>query len=110
MGTGPRKDLFVFGVILPESCGIRYDGPIDETATYEGHDTRARFDDFRMCEYEWQREASDHDECGDEAAEVDGARAFGVVGGELLATAVREECVGKGGDYEGQRDEEGQPV
>jgi len=75
----------------------------DVPATYKGHDTRARFDDFRMCEYEWQCEAGNHDKRGDKTAEVDRARALAVVGGEVFATAVGEERVGKGSDYEGQR-------
>ena len=41
-----------------------------------------------MCEYEWQREASDDYECGDKAAEVDGARALAVVGRKVVSSAV----------------------
>jgi len=88
-------------IVLPESCGIRQDGPIYETATYEGHETSTGFNDFRMCENEWQCEASDDNKGGDEAAEVDGSRALARFGGEIITPAMREERVGKRGDYEG---------
>ena len=55
-----------------------------------------------MCKYEWQCEASDHNKGGDEAAEVNGSRALARVGGEIITPAMREECVGKRSDYEGQ--------
>lgn len=58
----------------------------DVPATNERHNTRTRFDDFRMREYERQREAGDDDERGDEAAEVDGAGAL--VGGKVVTAAV----------------------
>jgi len=63
-----------------------------------------------MGENEWQRKASDDNEGGDEAAEVDGSRALAIVGGELLTTAMGEESIGKGSDHEGQCDDERQPV
>ena len=55
-----------------------------------------------MRKYEWQREASDYNKGGDEAAEVDGSRALARVGGEIITPAMREERVGKRSDYEGQ--------
>jgi hypothetical protein len=55
-----------------------------------------------MRENEWQRKASDNNEGGDEAAEVDGSRALAIVGGEVLSTAMGEENIGKGSDHEGQ--------
>lgn len=94
---------------MTESGRVCYDRPINEPSSGDRHHAGLAVDDVRVGENYRECEAGDDEDSGEEAAKVDGWRAF-VGRAKLVAPAVREYSVRKGSEYKGQSNEKREPV